>query len=40
MQRVALSDEGNYTCIINNSYGELRWTFNLHVYTGEMSSSS
>lgn len=34
MQRVALSDEGNYTCIINNSYGELHWTFILHVYTG------
>ena len=28
-----ISSEGNYTCIISNSYGELRWTFTLHVYT-------
>ena len=36
MKRVKVADNGSYTCIINNSYGELRWTFTLHVYTGEI----
>ncbi|ELT91660.1 hypothetical protein CAPTEDRAFT_90852 [Capitella teleta] len=30
---IVLADEGNYTCIVSNPYGEIRWTYVLDLLT-------